>query len=123
LKDASNRQIIESSEEEFKDLVHSLAKSTSRELGKKLNGIYFRTMKTKWASCSSKRNLTVNLLMRQLPENLLRYVIFHEIAHLKDKRHNDQFWKMVASRFHNYQDLERELFVYWFQIANKKGRF
>ena len=123
LKDASNRHIIESSEEEFRDLVHSLANRASKELGKKLNRIYFRTMKTKWASCSPKRNLMVNLLMRQLPEKLLNYVIFHEIAHLKEKRHNDRFWEIIEKRFNEYQEVERELFVYWFQIANKKGRF
>lgn len=119
LKSASNRKMIDSTEEEFRDFIHSLVKRTSKDLGEKVNRIYFRTMRTKWASCSQKRNLTVNLRMRHLPEKLLKYVIFHEIVHLKEKKHNDQFWKLVARRFRDYQHLERELFVYWFKVTSK----
>jgi predicted metal-dependent hydrolase len=57
--------------------------------------------------------------MRFLPDYVLRYVIFHEIADLKDKRHNDKFWKRISKIFNNYQDLEKDMFVYWFQVADK----
>jgi hypothetical protein len=117
LKDAANKRTVERTEREFKGLIYSTAKRTSKELGAELHKIYFRTMKTKWASCSSKRNLTVNTLMKHLPEYLLKYVIFHEIAHLQEKRHNNEFWKKISRKFKNYQDFERDLFVYWFQVS------
>ncbi len=119
LRDNSNKKIVERTEEEFKNLILLVAQKASRGLGERLNKIYFRIMRTKWASCSSKRNLTINRLMRFLPEHILRYVIFHEIAHLKDKRHNNRFWKRISKEFKNYQDLERDLFVYWFQIMKR----
>jgi hypothetical protein len=117
IKETPNKKIVERTEKEFKDLIHSSVKGASKELGEELNKIYFRTMKTKWASCSSKRNLTINRLMKYLPEHLLKYVIFHEITHLKEKKHSDKFWKRISKKFSNYQELERDLFVYWFQIA------
>ncbi|MDI7260170.1 MAG: M48 family metallopeptidase [Thermodesulfobacteriota bacterium] len=117
LKDTSNKKLVRRSEEEFKSLILSFVTDASEELGKDLNRVYFRTMKTKWASCSSKRNLTINRLMRFLPEPILRYVIFHEIAHLRDKRHNSRFWKRILKRFDNYQELEKDLFIYWFKLA------
>jgi predicted metal-dependent hydrolase len=83
-----------------------------------LNNVFFRKMKTKWASCSSRRNLTVNMLMRCLPEHLLEYVVFHEIAHMIEKRHNDKFWKIVSKEFKNYEELEKGLFIYWFRVVN-----
>lgn len=119
LKEASNKKIVERTEREFKDLIYSFVKRTSKDLDSKLNKIYFRTMKTKWASLSRKRNLTINKLMKYLPEDLLKYVVFHEIAHLKDKRHSDKFWKRISKKFDNYQDLEKDLFVYWFQVADR----
>jgi len=118
-KDTPNKKLVRRSEEEFKDLILSFVKGASKELREELNKIYYRTMKTKWASCSSKRNLTINRLMRFLPEHLLKYVIFHEIAHLKEKRHSDKFWKRISKKFNNYQDLEKDLCVYWFQVANR----
>jgi predicted metal-dependent hydrolase len=111
--------LVRRSEEEFKNLILSFVKDASKELGKGLNKVYFRTMRTKWASCSSKRNLTINRLMRFLPEPVLKYVIFHEIVHLKDKKHNDRFWKRISMKFENYQDIERDLFVYWFQVMKR----
>lgn len=119
LRDSSNKKLVGRSEEELKDLIHSFSEGISKELGEELNKIYFRTMKTKWASCSSKRNLTMNRLMKYLPGHLLKYVIFHEIAHLKEKRHNDKFWKRISKKFSNYQELEKDLFVYWFQVVNR----
>ena len=118
-KKISSKKIVRRTEEEFKTLILALVRKTSRELGEDLNRIYFRTMKTKWASCSGKRNLTINRLMRYLPETLLDYVIFHEIAHLKEKRHSVEFWKGISRKFGNYKELERDLFVYWFQVASR----
>ena len=85
LRACPNKKTVERTEKEFKSLIRLLAKKASKGLGEGLNKIYFRMMKTKWASCSARRNLTINRLMRFLPEPLLNYVIFHEIAHLKIK--------------------------------------
>ena len=76
-------------------------------------------MKTKWASCSKKRNLTINTLMKFLPDYLIEYIIFHEIAHLKERKHNENFWKIVSRKFKNYEEMEKELFIYWFLIWKK----
>jgi predicted metal-dependent hydrolase len=115
LKETSKKKIVRRTEEEFRDLIRSSIKRASKELGGKLKKIYFRKMKTKWASCSAKRNLTINTLMKYLPDYLIKYVIFHEIAHLREKRHNDKFWEIVLRRFNNYKELERDLFIYWFK--------
>jgi len=87
-------------------------------MGAEINKIFFMAMKTKWANCSKKRNLTINKLMKYLPEKLLKYIVFHEIAHLKQKRHNDIFWEIISRKFNNYEDLEKELFIYWFKLAS-----
>ena len=122
LRDNSNKKTVERTEEEFKSLICLLAEKASKGLGERLNKIYFRTMRTKWASCSSKRNLTINKLMKYLPDHLLSYVIFHEVVHLKEKRHNDKFWKRISKRFDDYQKLEKDLFVYWFQLVGRLER-
>ena len=119
LQKASNKAIAKRSETEFKELVHALVEGASKGLGVQLHEIYFRKMKTKWASCSSKGNLTINRLMRYLPDYLISYIIFHEMVHLKEKRHNGKFWDIISKKFKNYQELEKDLFVYWFKVAVK----
>src|SRR5512139_1568621 len=85
LKHASDKRMVERTEEEFRKLTQYLVRKALVETGGKLNHIYFRMMKTKWASLSSRRNLTINRMMKHLPGHLLNYVIFHEIAHLREK--------------------------------------
>jgi hypothetical protein len=120
LKHSSSKKMVERTEKEFRDLTFSLARKAIKELGGRLNHIYFRMMRTKWASLSSRRNLTINRLMKHLPIHLLNYVIFHEIVHLKEKRHNDKFWERISKKFSNYQEMEKDLFVYWFQLSKRR---
>ncbi|MGH7801000.1 MAG: M48 metallopeptidase family protein [Thermodesulfobacteriota bacterium] len=117
LNSSSDKEIVERTDNELKNLVYSFVEKHPKKLGVELNRIYFRKMITKWASCSSKRNLTINRLMKHLPKHLVEYVIFHEIAHIIEKRHNDKFWGIISKRFNNYQELERDLFVYWFRVV------
>ena len=117
LKDAPHGEIVTRTEKEFQSIVHSLVKGSYQELNVVLNRIYFRKMRTKWASLSEKRNLTINRLMRYLPEYLIKYIIFHELTHLKEKRHNEIFWKIISKRFKNFQKFEKDLFSYWFSIV------
>jgi predicted metal-dependent hydrolase len=55
--------------------------------------------------------------MNYLPEKHLEYIIYHEVVHLFEKRHNDRFWEIVAGEFPTYQEIEKELFVYWFRLV------
>lgn len=103
-------------EEQFRKLVYSLVESISKELDLKINKVFFRKMISKWGSCSSRRNLTINKLMRYLPKCLIEYVIYHEMVHLLERKHNKRFWSIVSSKFKNYQEYEKDLFVYWFLI-------
>lgn len=118
LRESRTRKIVDRSEQDFRALVHSYAEAASSQLGVKINRVFFREMKTKWASCSAKRNLTVNTLMKHLPDGLVEYVTYHEIAHLKEKRHNGAFWRIIGRKFENSAKLEKELFTYWFLIQH-----
>lgn len=118
LNDSESKEIVKRSDKEFKGLVYIFAKRLSKKLRVSINKIYFRKMRTKWASCSSKRNLTINTLMKNLPENLIEYIIYHEIIHLIEKRHTDRFWQIISKRFKNYRELEILLFHYWFLLAS-----
>jgi len=119
LTSAESKELIERSNEEFRKMVYSIVDRISDDLKVKINRIYFRKMRTKWASLSSFKNLTVNGLMNYLPEYLIDYIIFHELVHVIEKKHNNRFWEIVGGRYKNYQKLEKELFEYWFKVSWK----
>lgn len=107
--------------EEFRDLVHSHVEHISNELKLNVNEIYFRKMITKWGSCSARKNLTINTFLKYLPDNLVEYVIFHEMIHLIERRHNEHFWNKVSQKFSDHQKMEKDLLVYWFLIQKVIG--
>lgn len=51
-----------------------------------------RNQKTKWGSCSSKNNISLNINLARLPEKLRDYVILHELIHTRVKNHSKKFW-------------------------------
>lgn len=117
LEEAKGKDLILTrNDKELKNQVHSIAYRFREEFNFNVNRIYFRKMKTKWGSYSKKRNLTVNTLLRYLPETLIEYVLFHELAHSYERKHNNKFWKIVRRKFEDYQTREKNLLVYWFLV-------
>ena len=77
-----------------------------------------RLMKTKWGSCTSKGRVTLNLKLIQAPLPLIRYVILHELCHLKELNHSPRFWQLLERVLPNWQALRAELNHYEFNESN-----
>lgn len=77
------------------------------------NKVFFRNQKTRWGSCSHKNNISLNMKIICLPEELMDYVILHELLHTRVKDHSNDFWteldrlvadgKGMASRLREYR--------------------
>ncbi|HEY7078523.1 MAG TPA: YgjP-like metallopeptidase domain-containing protein [Nitrososphaeraceae archaeon] len=59
------------------------------------NKVLIKNHKSRWASCSEKKNLNFSLLLAALPIQLIDYVIIHELAHLIQLNHSKKFWEIV----------------------------
>ena len=57
-----------------------------------------KNQKTRWGSCSAKRNINLNLRLMMAPDGAIDYVIIHELCHLRELSHNPAFWALVAAR-------------------------
>jgi predicted metal-dependent hydrolase len=107
---------VQRTKQDFMKSVSAHAAKSAEELNVTVKKIAFRMMKTKWASCNSKGNISINTLMMNMPEELIYYVVYHEVAHLKQMRHDAKFWGIIAKRFPHFKKLEKELSVYWFNL-------
>ena len=59
------------------------------------NKVFIRNQKTRWGSCSSRNNISLNMKVSRLPQELMDYVILHELAHTRVKNHSNGFWKLT----------------------------
>ena len=93
--------------------IEQAAEEYNEKFGVKFNRIFVRRQRTRWGSCSSKGNLSFNFWLICLPRELVRYVVCHEVLHMKEKRHDRTFWEIMGREFENYKQHERSLFEYW----------
>ena len=71
--------------------------------------IAIRNQRSRWGSCSKKRNLNFNYRLAFIPEPLVDYVIVHELCHLGEFNHSKNFWNLVAQTIPNHADLRKQL--------------
>ena len=89
--------------EETKRFLPALINEHAARLGAHPAHVTVRKQKTRWGSCSSKGNLNFNCLLARVPEQVRRYVVIHELCHLKEMNHSPAFWRLVASQMPDYQ--------------------
>ena len=77
------------------------------------NHLTFRNQKTRWGSCSSDNNISLNWRLVHYEPELINYVIIHELAHLSHHNHSQRFWALVAKYDSTYK--------YHQQLLKKQG--
>ena len=71
--------------------------------------ITIRHQKTRWGSCSGKKNLNFNCLLMLAPERVRDYVVVHELCHLLEMNHSSRFWALVEKTIPDHKESRRWL--------------
>lgn len=80
--------------------------------GLQLINVTCKQMKTRWGSCSSKKNINLNAQIIRLPIELQNYVLWHELAHLIQPNHSHLFWNLLETWYPGAQKLDKKLNQY-----------
>jgi len=82
--------------EQLKRAVPPLIAKWEPRLGVKVARVFVQRMKTKWGSCNSRnRNIRLNTDLAKKPRECLEYIIVHEMVHLSERHHNDNFTALM----------------------------
>lgn len=71
--------------------------------------ISIRNQRSRWGSCSKKRNLNFNYRLALIPNALVDYVVVHELCHLGEFNHSKDFWNLVAQTIPNHVEIRKQL--------------
>lgn len=90
-------------------LVHERLTALNAHYGFTYNRVAIKDARSRWGSCSQKKNLNFNYRLLFLPPHLVDYIIVHELCHLKEFNHGPGFWTLVAEVVPEYKARIREL--------------
>ena len=75
----------------------------------KWNKIAIRNQKTRLGSCSRKGNLNFNYKIALIPQKASDYIIVHELCHLGEFNHSENFWNLVAKTIPDFKEMRKDL--------------
>ncbi|MFV0290440.1 MAG: M48 family metallopeptidase [Mangrovibacterium sp.] len=104
--------IEESMRDEAKQILPLLTKNLAKQHGLQCQQVSIKKAKTRWGSCSSKKNINLNLHLMRLPQPLINYVILHELAHTVELNHSAKFWNLLERICPGSKKLDKELNLY-----------
>ncbi len=79
---------------------------------KQVQAVRLKYNRTNWGSCSSKGNVNLSTRLLFAPDDVIDYVIIHELAHMIEMNHSDRFWKIVSDAMPDYKMKEKWLKKY-----------
>jgi predicted metal-dependent hydrolase len=96
-----------------RDSVPALLDLWEPRIGVKVDRVSVRRMKTKWGSCNPiAKSILLNTDLAKKPRECLEYIVVHELVHLLEPTHNDNFVRLMnqhMSKWQSHRDLLNSL--------------
>lgn len=81
----------------------------AQKYGFSYNNVYCKSMRSRWGSCNSQKDITLNIFLMMVPWELIDYVIVHELVHTKYLHHGADFWAALEAIVPDYKQRRKEL--------------
>lgn len=117
LSESGNRVVLpELSDAQKKAYRALLRKKTEAFLaayiGIKPRKIFIRYASSRWGTCSSLGNISLNGYLALLPDDIFTYVLLHELTHLEHMNHGRDFWTALSNKIDQPQTYRARLANY-----------
>ncbi|MDR1721610.1 MAG: M48 family metallopeptidase [Methanobrevibacter sp.] len=75
----------------------------------KPRAIRITSAKTRWGSCSNRHSINFSWRLIMAEDDVIDYVVVHELAHIKQPNHSKEFWKIVEEILPDYKERKNKL--------------
>jgi predicted metal-dependent hydrolase len=84
--------------------LETAADREAARLGLAYTAIAVRDQRTRWGSCSPRGALSFSWRLLVAPPDVLRYVVVHELCHLRELNHSRAFWALVDAALPGWRE-------------------
>ncbi|HEX9153899.1 MAG TPA: SprT family zinc-dependent metalloprotease [Candidatus Saccharimonadales bacterium] len=109
VQDAAHKASIRALRKEAEALLPQRLEALSAQTGLQYTDVSIKQLKSRWGSCNSHREITLNLFLMQLPWHLIDYVLVHELTHTKVMQHGSPFWREMERHLPNARNLRKQM--------------
>ncbi len=85
----------------------------SRQTGLHYRRVFIKRQRTRWASCSRHKTISLNSKLLFLPPELVAYVLTHELCHVAEMNHSRRFWSLLAQHCPEFRKFDARLRDMW----------
>ncbi|HSX08340.1 MAG TPA: SprT family zinc-dependent metalloprotease [Candidatus Saccharimonadales bacterium] len=103
---------IKALRQEAEKLLPERLKTLALQGGYTFNSVSVKQLKSRWGSCSSTKDIALNIYLMLLPWQLIDYVLWHELAHTRVMRHGPPFWRELEQHMPLARSLSKEIHTY-----------
>lgn len=100
LKKLYQNWLTEKAQHIFEEMVNEYSKT----IGIRVKRIVVKNLRNRWGSLTQNGIINLNLNLMKAPEDVIDYIILHELCHLKIKEHSHHYWDMLHKFMPNYHD-------------------
>jgi len=75
----------------------------SARLGFAYAGLKVRDPRSRWGSCGADGRIMLSLRLLLAPSPVFRYVVIHELCHLRWRGHGPRFWGLVTQQMPDFE--------------------
>lgn len=109
LPDEIKRAVIYEYKRAAKEIIIEKVSFYSKIVGMAPEKISINSAKTRWGSCSSKNRLNFSWRLVMAEDQLIDYVVVHELAHIIEHNHSYKFWAIVKDIIPDYKERQMKL--------------
>jgi predicted metal-dependent hydrolase len=100
LKELYENWLMEKAQNIFEDKV----KKYSEMVGMKVKHVSVKNLRNRWGSLTKSSTININLNLIKAPEDVVDYIVLHELCHLKVEGHSHHYWDLLHKFMPDYHD-------------------
>lgn len=89
------RRVTDWLKSEAQRTISPLCLAKAAKIDRRVRRVIVRSQRSRWGSCGANGHLSFNWRLILAPDDVLDYVVAHEVAHLMEMNHSPAFWRVV----------------------------